>query len=61
MDFLIAQKEADKVEYGNKVMTEENIRIVEELAKQIDFMKQLKVLANNYGFDISNPCELFCI
>ena len=57
MDFLIQQKMADKVAYGNKNMTEENIRIVEELAKQIEFMKQLKVLANNYGFDISNPAK----
>lgn len=57
MDFLIEQKMADKTAYGNKDMTESNIRIVEELAKQIDFMKQLKVLANNYGFDISNPAK----
>lgn len=55
MDFLIERKQADKVALGAKSLTEENIRLLEEIDKQISFMKELKVMANQYGFDISNP------
>ena len=55
MDFLITCKKADKEEFGDRTMTEENIRIVEELSKQIGFMEQLKTLASWYGCDISRP------
>ena len=57
MDFLIACKKADKAEYGNRTMTEENIRTVEELAKQISFMEQLKTFASWHGCDISRPAQ----
>ena len=55
MDFLIQCKKDDKTEYGERQMTEENIRVLEELSKQIRFMEQLKTLANWYGCDISKP------
>ncbi len=55
LDALISQKEADKLELGNKPMTEESIRTLEELYRQIDFLKQLKEMARGYGFDLSGP------
>ncbi len=55
IDALIHQKEADKLDLGNKPMTEEVIRTLEELYRQIDFLKQLKEMAKGYGFDLSMP------
>lgn len=57
MDYLIKCKEADKQAYGHKTMSEENIRLLEELYKQISFMKQLKDMALRYGYDISLPAN----
>lgn len=36
-------------------MTEENIRLREEISEQIRALKELKQLAASYGFDISKP------
>lgn len=55
MDKLISEKEKDKLEYGYKEMTQENVQLLEELYRQIDFLKQLKEMAAAYGIDISNP------
>ncbi|MEG1608400.1 MAG: formate C-acetyltransferase [Clostridia bacterium] len=55
MDFLIAQKKADKKELGQKPMLEDTIRLIEEVSKQIDFMEKLKAMALTYGIDISKP------
>ncbi len=55
VDFLIQKKEEDKITLGTKPMDEENIRTLEELYRQIDFLRQLKVMASGYGFDISGP------
>lgn len=55
MDYLIAQKEADKKEISTRNMSEENIRLIEEIWKQISFMKELKIMASQYGCDISKP------
>lgn len=57
MDYLIKCKEADKQAYGHKTMSEENVRLLEELYKQISFMKQLKDMALRYGYDISLPAN----
>ncbi len=43
--------------WGRETMTDENVRISEELWKQIDFMQQLKKMAEGYGYDISRPAE----
>jgi formate C-acetyltransferase len=59
MDFLIEQKRKDKAEMGKREMSEETIRILEELSKQIDFMGQLIEMAKQYGFDISRPAATF--
>lgn len=55
VDYLIEQKELDKLTLGHRMMDDENIRTLEELYRQIDFMKQLKTMALGYGFDISGP------
>ena len=55
IDALISQKAADKKAVGERVMTAENIKLLEELYSQIDFLKKLKKMAELYGFDISAP------
>ncbi|MEN6548332.1 MAG: formate C-acetyltransferase [Armatimonadia bacterium] len=55
VDALIAAKQADKRELGRRPMTEENIRLSEEIYKQIDFLEKLKALAATYGHNISGP------
>lgn len=57
MDFLIEQRKADKARLGEADMTEERIRLLEDIAKQLEFMEQLKVMASEYGCDISRPAE----
>lgn len=54
-DELINAKEADKRECSDRLMDAENITLCEELYRQIDFLKKLKVMAEMYGFDISGP------
>ena len=55
VDYLIAEKKKDKATLATKVFDSENIQLVEELAKQILFLNQLKEMANSYGYDISQP------
>lgn len=58
MDYLIEQKKADKKKLGEKdVLDEETIHLLEDLAKQLEFMNQLKIMAADYGCDISRPAE----
>ncbi|MBR3681516.1 MAG: formate C-acetyltransferase [Clostridia bacterium] len=57
IDYLIEQKKADKAALGKKAMTEESIRLAEELYKQISFLGFLKEMAAEYGCDISRPAE----
>ncbi|WHY65311.1 formate C-acetyltransferase [Neobacillus sp. SuZ13] len=56
VDFLIQEKQKDQ-KNTSKVMTEENMRLREELAEQIRALKELKEMANSYGFDISQPAK----
>ena len=55
IDRLIEEKKRDKAELGRNRMTEENIRLSEELYKQIDFLGKLREMAALYGIDISKP------
>lgn len=55
MDKLIEQKLKDKVKYSKDLCTFEDIELVEEIHKQIEFMRQLIILAKQYGYDISKP------
>ena len=56
VDFLIAQKEQDKLNMDGD-MTPDKVRDREELAEQIKALKNLKALASIYGADISGPAE----
>ncbi len=55
MDYLMEQKKLDKAKLGENEMSEENIHLIEDVAKQLDFMQALKDQAALYGFDISKP------
>ena len=57
VDRLIAEKEKDNNLLAQKDMTEETIRLREEVFRQIDFLNRLKTMAASYGFDISRPAE----
>ena len=57
MDYLIECKKADKKELGKNDMSEENIRLIEDVQKQLEFMEQLKQMASQYGCDISRPAS----
>ncbi len=58
MDYLIEQKKLDKQKLGEKdILDEETIHLLEDLAKQLEFMNQLKVMALDYGYDISVPAK----
>ena len=57
VDKLIEEKQKDKAAYGKLPMSEANIRTLEELYKQIDFLKKLKDMALLYGIDISAPAK----
>lgn len=54
VDRLIEDKQAQK-DATPIVMTEEVIRAREEFAEQINALKDLKVMAASYGYDISKP------
>lgn len=57
VDVLIAEKKKDKAALGKRNMNEETIRLAEELFRQIDFLEQLKAMAQIYGVDISAPAN----
>lgn len=57
IDFLIAQKQEDFAYCGDGTMTDDVIRQREELADQIKALKEMKVMAKVYGFDISLPAK----
>lgn len=57
IDFLIAQKQEDFAYCGDGTMTDDVIRQREELADQIKALKEMKVMAKDYGFDISLPAK----
>ena len=55
IDFLIEQKKEDFANCGSGSMTDDIIRQREELAMQIKALGEMKVMAEKYGFDISQP------
>jgi len=54
VDFLMAEKKKAH-ESTSKVMTEDTIRLREEISEQYRALNELKQLAESYGFDISKP------
>ena len=57
VDFLMEQKKKDHDNTGNKVMTDDVIRLREEISEQYRALNDLKKMAASYGFDISRPAE----
>lgn len=57
VDALIIAKKQDQERLGLENMTEENIKLLEELHKQINFLNMLKGMAEIYGIDISQPAS----
>ena len=55
IDFLIKKKEEDKEYSSGNSMTEDVVRLREEIADQIKALKGMKEMAKIYGFDISKP------
>lgn len=57
IDFLIEDKEKDFANCGDGTMTDDVIRLREEIRMQIDALKGMKEMAKIYGFDISQPAS----
>jgi formate C-acetyltransferase len=57
IDYLIEQKKADFSRIGDGTMTEEVIRLREEVAEQVKALNGMKAMAASYGFDISKPAK----
>lgn len=57
IDRLIEDKKEQKAIEDRGSMTEERIRLREELQEQINALEELKVLGSIYGFDISRPAR----
>ena len=57
IDMLIAKKQEDLVECQSASMFEDEIRQREEITMQINALKEMKTMAESYGFDISKPAK----
>ena len=56
VDRLITDRK-DQFKQLDSVINEETIRLREELAEQVKALKELKAMAQSYGFDISRPAQ----
>ena len=57
VDRLIEEKLKDKKEVSKRPFVVDNIRLSEELFRQVTFLGFLKEMAAMYGFDISEPAK----
>ena len=57
IDYLVAQKQHDFANCGNGTMTDDIIRLREEITMQIRALKGMKEMAKAYGYDISLPAK----
>ena len=55
VDFLIEEKLKDFANCGDGTMTDDVIRLREEIKLQVNALKDMKKMAEIYGFDISQP------
>ena len=55
IDMLIAEKEKDFANCGNGTMTDDVIRQRQEIRQQINALKEMVIMAEQYGFDIRKP------
>ena len=57
IDYLIEAKQHDFNNCGDGTMTDDVIRLREEIARQIGALKGMKKMAELYGYDISQPAR----
>ena len=57
IDGLIEEKSKDLANCGDGTMTDEVIRLREEITDQIKALKDMKKMAEGYGYDISKPAK----
>ncbi|MGN1098001.1 MAG: pyruvate formate lyase family protein, partial [Clostridia bacterium] len=57
IDFLIQEKKKDLQNCGCGVMTDDVIRLREEISMQIRALGEMKQMAAGYGYDISAPAK----
>ncbi len=57
MDYLIKERKKDKARISERGMNAENIQLIEDIQRQLEFMTQLITMAEQYGCDISRPAE----
>jgi formate C-acetyltransferase len=57
IDRLIEDKEAQKQSLNVMSMDEDTIRLREEISEQINALKEFKLMAAEYGFDITIPAQ----
>ncbi len=57
IDNIIDQKKVDLAHIGLREMSEDVVRLREEVSEQIRALKGMKEMAAVYGFDISRPAE----
>ena len=57
IDYLIEKKQEDFASCGDGTMTDDVIRLREEITEQIRALKGMKDMAATYGFDISQPAK----
>ena len=55
VDRLVEEKQKDMAGLHKQPMTDEVIRLIEEVWRQIDFLNKLAGMAQMYGFDIRRP------
>ena len=57
IDLLVADKQKDFANCGDGTMTDDVIRLREEISMQIKALKDMKIMAESYGYDISEPAS----
>lgn len=57
IDRLIEEKKNDLISLEKEELTEEMIRLREEVSEQIKALGEIKSMASKYGFDISKPAS----
>ena len=57
IDFLMEEKQHDFANCGDGTMTDDVIRLREEITMQYKALAQMKKMAESYGFDISKPAK----
>ena len=57
IDFLIEEKKHDFANCGDGTMTDDVIRLREEITMQYKALGQMKKMAESYGYDISKPAK----